>query len=165
MGVGQLSESDAVALRLPLIVRALPQGHMVGGISLIWAIPIQEMRMKSALEAQQVLRWLMIVRWIALADLVLLIVPRCLLCQQRENGTDFWAYPRNRFPGTHRHRRNRGGPETLDLVVSRRHSGYHRPSRCFGWGSPNCAQSQSHPRDIERGNYRPIVDGLTKPSS
>ena len=30
--------------------------------------------MKSALEAQQVLRWLMIVRWIALADLVLLIV-------------------------------------------------------------------------------------------
>ena len=41
---------------------------------MIWAIPIQEMRMKSALEAQQVLRWLMIVRWIALADLVLLIV-------------------------------------------------------------------------------------------
>ena len=125
--------------------------------------------MKSALEAQQVLRWLMIVRWIALADLVLLIV---LLVASfanrafsRENGTDFWAYPRNRFPGTHRHRRNRGGPETLDLVVSRRHSGYHRPSRCFGWGSPNCAQSQSHPRDIERGNYRPIVDGLTKPSS
>ena len=35
---------------------------------------LQEMRMKSALEAQQVLRWLMIVRWIALADLVLLIV-------------------------------------------------------------------------------------------
>ena len=30
--------------------------------------------MKSALEAQQVLRWLMIVRWVALADLVLLIV-------------------------------------------------------------------------------------------
>ena len=30
--------------------------------------------MQSALEAQQVLRWLMIVRWIALADLVLLIV-------------------------------------------------------------------------------------------
>ncbi len=30
--------------------------------------------MKSALEAQQVLRWLVIVRWIALADLVLLIV-------------------------------------------------------------------------------------------
>ena len=30
--------------------------------------------MKSALEAQHVLRWLMIVRWIALADLVLLIV-------------------------------------------------------------------------------------------
>ena len=30
--------------------------------------------MKSAPEAQQVLRWLMIVRWIALADLVLLIV-------------------------------------------------------------------------------------------
>ncbi len=42
MGVGQLSESDAVdALRLPFIVRAIPQGHMVGGISLIWAIPIQ----------------------------------------------------------------------------------------------------------------------------
>ena len=41
MGVGQLSESDAVdALRLPFIVRAIPQGHMVGGISLIWAIPI-----------------------------------------------------------------------------------------------------------------------------
>ena len=41
MGVGQLSESDAVdALRLP-IVRAIPQGHMVGGISLIWAIPIK----------------------------------------------------------------------------------------------------------------------------
>ena len=40
MGVGQLSESDAVdALRLPFIVRAIPQGHMVGGISLIWAIP------------------------------------------------------------------------------------------------------------------------------
>ncbi len=30
--------------------------------------------MKSALEAQQVLRWLVIVRWTALADLVLLIV-------------------------------------------------------------------------------------------
>ena len=30
--------------------------------------------MQSAIEAQQVLRWLMIVRWIALADLVLLIV-------------------------------------------------------------------------------------------
>jgi len=30
--------------------------------------------MQSALEAQQVLRWLMIVRWIALADLLLLIV-------------------------------------------------------------------------------------------
>jgi len=30
--------------------------------------------MQSALEAQQVLRWLMIVRWFALADLVLLIV-------------------------------------------------------------------------------------------
>ena len=30
--------------------------------------------MQSALEAQQVLRWLMIVRWIALADMVLLIV-------------------------------------------------------------------------------------------
>ena len=30
--------------------------------------------MQSALEAQQVLRWLMIVRWIALADFVLLIV-------------------------------------------------------------------------------------------
>jgi len=30
--------------------------------------------MQSALEAQQVLRWLMIVRWLALADLVLLIV-------------------------------------------------------------------------------------------
>ena len=30
--------------------------------------------MQSALEAQQVLRWLMIVRWVALADLVLLIV-------------------------------------------------------------------------------------------
>ncbi len=30
--------------------------------------------MQSALEAQQVLRWLVIVRWIALADLVLLIV-------------------------------------------------------------------------------------------
>ena len=30
--------------------------------------------MQSALEAQQVLRWLMIVRWIALANLVLLIV-------------------------------------------------------------------------------------------
>ena len=39
MGVGQLSESDAVdALRLPFY-RAIPQGHMVGGISLIWAIP------------------------------------------------------------------------------------------------------------------------------
>ena len=35
------SESDAVdALRLPFIVRAIPQGHMVGGISLIWSIPI-----------------------------------------------------------------------------------------------------------------------------
>ena len=30
--------------------------------------------MQSALEAQRVLRWLMIVRWVALADLVLLIV-------------------------------------------------------------------------------------------
>ena len=30
--------------------------------------------MQSAIEAQQVLRWLIIVRWIALADLVLLIV-------------------------------------------------------------------------------------------
>ena len=30
--------------------------------------------MQSALEAQQILRWLVIVRWIALADLVLLIV-------------------------------------------------------------------------------------------
>ena len=30
--------------------------------------------MQSALEAQQALRWLVIVRWIALADLVLLIV-------------------------------------------------------------------------------------------
>ena len=30
--------------------------------------------MQSALEAQQVLRWLMIVRWIALADLALLVV-------------------------------------------------------------------------------------------
>ena len=30
--------------------------------------------MQSVLEAQQVLRWLMIVRWVALADLVLLIV-------------------------------------------------------------------------------------------
>ena len=30
--------------------------------------------MQSALEAQQVLRWLMVVRWLALADLVLLIV-------------------------------------------------------------------------------------------
>ena len=30
--------------------------------------------MQSALEAQQVLRWLMIVRWVALADMVLLIV-------------------------------------------------------------------------------------------
>ena len=30
--------------------------------------------MQSVLEAQQVLRWLVIVRWIALADLVLLIV-------------------------------------------------------------------------------------------
>jgi len=30
--------------------------------------------MQSALEARQVLRWLMIVRWVALADLVLLIV-------------------------------------------------------------------------------------------
>ena len=30
--------------------------------------------MQSALEVQQVLRWLMIVRWIALADLILLIV-------------------------------------------------------------------------------------------
>ena len=30
--------------------------------------------MQSAIEAQQVLRWVMIVRWIALADLVLLIV-------------------------------------------------------------------------------------------
>ena len=30
--------------------------------------------MQSALEAKQVLRWLMIVRWIALADLVLLVV-------------------------------------------------------------------------------------------
>ena len=30
--------------------------------------------MQSALDAQQVLRWLMIVRWLALADLVLLIV-------------------------------------------------------------------------------------------
>ena len=30
--------------------------------------------MKSALEARRVLRWLVIVRWIALADLVLLIV-------------------------------------------------------------------------------------------
>ena len=30
--------------------------------------------MQSALEARQVLRWLMIVRWLALADLVLLIV-------------------------------------------------------------------------------------------
>ena len=30
--------------------------------------------MRSAVEAQQVLRWLMIVRWTALADLVLLIV-------------------------------------------------------------------------------------------
>ena len=30
--------------------------------------------MQSALEAQQVLRWLMIVRWTALADLILLIV-------------------------------------------------------------------------------------------
>ena len=30
--------------------------------------------MQSVLEAQQVLRWLMIVRWIALTDLVLLIV-------------------------------------------------------------------------------------------
>jgi len=30
--------------------------------------------MQSALEAKQVLRWLMIVRWVALADLVLLIV-------------------------------------------------------------------------------------------
>ena len=122
--------------------------------------------MKSALEAQQVLRWLMIVRWIALADLVLLIVLLVASFANNEKMVQiFWAYPRNRFPGTHRHRRNRGGPETLDLVVSRRHSGYHRPSRCFGWGSPNCAQSQSHPRDIERGNYRPIVDGLTKPSS
>ena len=25
----------------PFIVRAIPQGHMVGGISLIWAIPVQ----------------------------------------------------------------------------------------------------------------------------
>ena len=30
--------------------------------------------MQSAVEAQQVIRWLMIVRWIALADLILLIV-------------------------------------------------------------------------------------------
>ena len=30
--------------------------------------------MQSALEAQQILRWLMIVRWIALADLALLVV-------------------------------------------------------------------------------------------
>ena len=42
MGVGQLSESDAVdALRLPFYSSSHPQGHMVGGISLIWAIPIE----------------------------------------------------------------------------------------------------------------------------
>ena len=60
--------------------------------------------MKSALEAQQVLRWLMIVRWIALADLVLLIVLLVASFANNEKMVqDFWAYPRNRFPGTHRH--------------------------------------------------------------
>ena len=40
MGVGQLSESDAVDdLRLPFYSSSHPTGHMVGGISLIWAIP------------------------------------------------------------------------------------------------------------------------------
>ena len=108
--------------------------------------------MKSALEAQQVLRWLMIVRWIALADLVLLIVLLVASFANNEkmvqifgltHGIVFLALIAIVGIG--------GGPETLDLVVSRRHSGYHRPSRCFGRGSPNCAQSQSHPRDIERG--------------
>ncbi len=42
--------------------------------------------MQSALEAQQVLRWLMIVRWIALADLVLLIV---LLVASFANNEEF----------------------------------------------------------------------------
>ena len=122
--------------------------------------------MKSALEAQQVLRWLMIVRWIALADLVLLIV---LLVASFANNEKMVQI----FGLTH-------GIVFLALIAIVGIGAVQKlwtwwflvgtlvttgPPRCFGWGSPNCAQSQSHPRDIERGNYRPIADGLTKPSS
>ena len=115
--------------------------------------------MQSALEAQQVLRWLMIVRWIALADLVLLIVLLVASFANNEELVQIFGLTHGIvFPGTHRHCRHRGGPEALELVVSRRHFGYYRPSRRFGWGSPNCAQSQNHPRDIERG-YFPTDSG------
>ena len=121
--------------------------------------------MQSALEAQRILRWLVIVRWIALADLVLLIVLLVASFADNEelvqifgltHGIVFLALIAVVGIG--------GGPEALELVVSRWHCDYHRPSRRFGRGSPNCAQSQGHPRDIERGISRPIVDGLTLPS-
>ena len=115
--------------------------------------------MKSALEAQQVLRWLMIVRWIALADLVLLIV---LLVASFANNEKMVQI----FGLTH-------GIVFLALIAIVGIGAVQKlwtwwflvgtlvttgPPGAFGWGSPNCAQSQSHPRDIERGNYRPIVD-------
>ena len=114
--------------------------------------------MQSALEAQKVLRWLMIVRWIALADLILLIV---LLVASFANNEELVQI----FGLTY-------GIVFLALIAIVGIGALQKlwswwffvatlittPSRRFGWGIPNCAQSQSHPRDIDRGYFRPIVN-------
>ena len=49
--------------------------------------------MQSALEARRVLRWLMIVRWIALADLLLLIVLLYASFSHNEELVDIFGLP------------------------------------------------------------------------
>ncbi len=53
--------------------------------------------MQSALEAQQILRWLVIVRWIALADLVLLIVLLVASFANNEELVQFLGLPTESF--------------------------------------------------------------------
>ena len=79
--------------------------------------------MQSALEARKVLRWLIIVRWISVIDLVLLIV---LLIASFNNDEELVRI----FGLTH-------GIVCVALIAIVRHFNYDRPPRRFGGGSPN----------------------------
>ena len=110
------------------------------------------MNIQSAQEAQQVLRWLVIVRWVALADLLLLIVLLAASVADNEMMVRvFGLTPRTGFPGPPSHGSYRRSPKTLELVVSNRHTCYDWPSGSFYRGIPDRAKSQSHPRHSDRG--------------